>query len=602
MRLFASLRSRVLVATVALTVITVLATAWTVSRSVEQALRSQAARSLSNDTDIYQALLDYGGSHTSWDGVDATVADLASRYDRRIALEDASGRVLVDSSVLLGQRDGPLRPRPDAVLDPYSAGVVGSAPGSLVSAVAPSQPAPSAADVAENAQRVQTASACLRAAGIRFSVDDVGDGTRTITVDGDGAGTTEQQDEAASRCTDPLYQPTASQRAATEAQNSAIGSCLDRSGTPHRLSGGEDGDTPFVVVDEADPTAVAALQRCTEQADRASLAPRVQLFLGSSETAALRWDRLTTGSTVAVIAAIIAAASGLALVSTLAITRPLRRLAAAADRITHGDLETRVPTAGRGEVAQVGAAFNTMAEALHRTEAQRQQMVSDIAHELRNPLVTLNGTLEAIQDEVFTASPEVIDSLAEEARQLSHLVRDLAELNAAESGHLRLASGLLDLGEVVRAVAEAHTVVARAAGLTLQLDDRHGRDAAPEHDGGRALVVGDEVRLRQVLTNLVSNAVRYSHPGGTVTITTATTADAVEVRVADQGVGITAEQLPLVFDRFWRADAARARATGGTGLGLAISRELVHAHHGELTVTSQPGVGTEFVVRLPAAH
>ncbi|TXR56178.1 sensor histidine kinase [Quadrisphaera setariae] len=600
MKLFASLRSRVLVATVALTVITVLTTAWTVSRSVEQALRSQAARSLSNDTDIYQALLDYGGAHTSWDGVDDTVRDLATRYDRRIALKDASGRVLVDSSALLGQHDGPLRPRPDAVVDPYTAGLVSSAPGSLVGAVAPAQPAPSAADVAENAQRIQTASACLRAAGIRFSVDDVGDGTRTITVDGDG--TTEQQDETASRCTDPLYQPTASQRAGAEAQNRAIGSCLDRSGTAHRLTGGEDGDTPFVVVDEADPAAVAGLQRCTEQADRASLAPRVALFLGSSDAAALRWDRLTTGSTLAVIAAIIAVASAVALVSTLAITRPLRRLAAAADRITHGDLETRVPTAGRGEVAQVGAAFNTMAEALHRTEAQRQQMVSDIAHELRNPLVTLNGTLEAIQDEVFTASPEVIDSLAEEARQLSHLVKDLAELNAAESGHLRLASGLLDLGEVVRTVAEAHTVVARTAGLTLRLDDQHSRAAGQQHDGWRALVVGDEVRLRQVLTNLVSNAVRYSHPGGTVTITTATTSDAVEVRVADQGVGITAEQLPLVFDRFWRADAARARATGGTGLGLAISRELVHAHHGELTVTSQPGVGTEFVLRLPAAR
>ncbi|MEH3077042.1 MAG: ATP-binding protein [Quadrisphaera sp.] len=118
-------------------------------------------------------------------------------------------------------------------------------------------------------------------------------------------------------------------------------------------------------------------------------------------------------------------------------------------------------------------------------------------------------------------------------------------------------------------------------------------------------MVGDEVRLRQVVTNLVSNAVRYSSPGGTVTVTTAAISGAapttVEVRVADQGVGIAPEQLPLVFDRFWRADAARARATGGTGLGLAISRELVHAHHGELSVTSEPGAGSEFVLSLPAA-
>lgn len=245
----------------------------------------------------------------------------------------------------------------------------------------------------------------------------------------------------------------------------------------------------------------------------------------------------------------------------------------------------------------VGAAFNTMAEALDRTEAQRRQMVSDIAHELRNPLVTLNGTLEAIQDKVFEASPEVIDSLAEEARQLSHLVNDLADLNAAESGHLRLARTEVDLAAVARTVVDSHTPLARAAGLTLWLHQEVG--------GGQALVLGDEVRLRQVLTNLVSNAIRYSSPGGTVTVTTAVASGAaptsVEVRVADQGVGIAPEQLPLVFDRLWRADAARTRATGGTGLGLAISRELVHAHRGELSVTSEPGAGSEFVLSPPAA-
>lgn len=598
MRVFASLRTRVLAATLALTVITVLTTAWAVSRSVEQALRTQAARSLSNDTDIYQALLDYGTTHTSWDDVGATLADLATRYDRRIALEDRTGRVVVDSSVLLGRQDGPLRSRPDAVIDPYSPDTGSTAPGSPVQVAAPAQPAPSAADLAQNAQRVQTASACLRVAGVPFTVqdDDDRDGLRTV-VPGDTS--TDAQDQAATRCTAPLLAPTASQRAAIDAQNSAVAACLDRSGTPHRTV--EDGYAPAVTVATDDPAAAAALDRCTEQAVRAGLAPRVSLFLGSSDAAALSWDRLTTGSTLAIIAAIIVVASAVALVSTLAITRPLRRLATAAGRITHGDFETRVPAAGRGEVAQVGAAFNTMAEALDRTEAQRRQMVSDIAHELRNPLVTLNGTLEAIQDRVFDASPEVVDSLAEEARQLSHLVNDLADLNAAESGHLRLARTEVDLAAVARTVVEAHAPLARTAGLTLRLESR----LDPRHDGGRGLVVGDEVRLRQVLTNLVSNAVRYSSPGGTVTVTTAVTSGAapatVEVRVADQGVGIAPEQLPLVFDRFWRADAARARATGGTGLGLAISRELVHAHHGELSVTSEPGAGSEFVLSLPAA-
>lgn len=597
MRPFASLRTRVLAATLALTVITVLTTAWAVSRSVEQALRSQAARSLSTDTDIYQTLLDYGTTHTSWDDVAPTVRDLATRYDRRIALRDSAGAVVVDSADLLGQRDGPTRPRPDAVIDPYSPQTGSTAPGSLIQAVAPVQPAPSAADLAQNTQRVQTASACLGAAGVPFSVDDEdGVGLRTVVP---GETSTDAQEQAAARCTAPLFAPTASQQAAIDAENSAIATCLDRSGTPHQTV--EDGYAPEVSVNTDDPAAAAALDRCTEQAQRAGLAPRVSLFLGSSDAAALRWDRLTTGSTLGIIAAIIVIASAVALVSTLAITRPLRRLAAAADRITHGDFETRVPATGRGEVAQVGAAFNTMAEALDRTEAQRRQMVSDIAHELRNPLVTLNGTLEAIQDELFEASPEVIDSLAEEAHQLSHLVSDLAVLTAAESGHLRLARTEVDLAAVARTVVEAHTPLARTAGLTLRLHQ--------EVDDGQALVVGDEVRLRQVLTNLVSNAVRYSSPGGTVTVTTAVTTavtsgaapTTVEVRVGDQGVGIAPEQLPLVFDRFWRADAARARATGGTGLGLAISRELAHAHHGELSATSRPGEGSEFVLSLPAA-
>ncbi len=355
--------------------------------------------------------------------------------------------------------------------------------------------------------------------------------------------------------------PTLSQRAAIETQNRLISTCLDRSGV--RFDIVDDGYAPAVVVDPADASANAALNRCGEQADRASVAPAVQLFLGSSDTAAVSLRRLTTPSTLLVVAAIIAGASVLALVSTLAITRPLRLLAGAAHRISGGDFHAQVPAPGRGEVAQVAMAFNAMAQALERTEAQRQRMVNDIAHELRNPLVTLTGTLEAIQDEVYEPSAEVIDSMAEEACQLSHLVSDLQVLAAAESGHLRLARSRVDLSHVARTVAEAHTVLAHAADLHLQV---LGDIAA-----GAALVVGDEVRLRQVLTNLVSNAIRYSPADTTVSVSTTSTSTRVRVQVQDQGAGIATEQLPFIFDRFWRADAARARATGGTGLGLAIS-------------------------------
>ena len=224
-------------------------------------------------------------------------------------------------------------------------------------------------------------------------------------------------------------------------------------------------------------------------------------------------------------------------------------------------------------------------------------MVSDIAHELRNPLVTINGTLEAIQDGVYEPTPEVIDSLAEETDHLRRLVSDLQELSMADAGGLRVHREPIDAVAACRTVVESHRALAASSGVALSFEAPAALD-----------VEADPVRLRQIVANLLSNALRHTPSGGSVTVSVDTQAPAPPgapdperwaITVADTGEGIDADHLADVFERFWRADPARARSTGGTGLGLAITRELAVAHGGTITVDSTPGIGSRFVVSLP---
>jgi two-component system, OmpR family, sensor histidine kinase BaeS len=225
-------------------------------------------------------------------------------------------------------------------------------------------------------------------------------------------------------------------------------------------------------------------------------------------------------------------------------------------------------------------AFNTMAESLQTNERVRRQMVSDIAHELRNPLVTLNGTLEAIEDGVYEPNPDVINSMAEETAHLSRLVRDLQDLANADAGGLSIRLDDGDLADVATAVVDAYQPVA----MTKQIELTAQVEPVPARF--------DAARIRQVLDNLVSNALRHTAAGGAVTVTV----NAAELSVRDTGEGIAADDVPHVFDRFWRADPSRTRATGGSGLGLAIAKELVDAHDAELSVQSEAGKGTTFTI------
>lgn len=245
--------------------------------------------------------------------------------------------------------------------------------------------------------------------------------------------------------------------------------------------------------------------------------------------------------------------------------RPVDALTAGARALAEGRMDTRVDVRGNDEVAELGRAFNGMAAALERNETARRNMVTDVAHELRTPLTNIRVQLEAAQDGVLAADEKFFASLAEDAAMLSRLVDDLQELSLADAGHLRLDIADVPLAELVeRAVSGLD---ARGVAIT--------RDVSPE-----LIVRADARRLVQVIRNLVVNAIAYAR--SSIAIRAARDGGRVKIFVEDDGPGVSDEQTERIFDRFFRADPSRSRATGGAGLGLAIARQLVELHGGTI--------------------
>jgi signal transduction histidine kinase len=272
---------------------------------------------------------------------------------------------------------------------------------------------------------------------------------------------------------------------------------------------------------------------------------------------------------------------------------PVEALTAAARRMEAGDLSQRVEiTSPNDEIGDLARAFNRMADGLARLEKLRRQLVTDVAHELRTPLTNIRGYLEAIRDGVVEPERTVIDSLHEEAMLLSHLVDDLQELSLAEAGGLTLERQLVALADVVDRAIGAARPRAKAEGIALRVDLAEDLP----------LVDVDPRRIGQVLRNLLDNGLTHTGPGGEIVVDAHSDDEWVEVSVRDTGAGIAAEDLPYVFERFYRADRSRSRATGGAGLGLAIVKQLVEAHGGRIEVESEIGQGTWFTFTLPVAE
>lgn len=291
---------------------------------------------------------------------------------------------------------------------------------------------------------------------------------------------------------------------------------------------------------------------------------------------------------------------GLALARAL--VAPLDRLAVAARRLAQGDLQQRLPVSGPAETAEAARAFNEMASALERAEAQRRRMVADIAHELRTPLSVIQGNLQAILDDVYPLEKGEVQTILDETLLLTRLVDDLRELALAEAGQLRIEPRAIDIAALLAQSATAFQGLAAEKGVALEVD-------AP---AGLPPVWADPDRAGQVLQNLLANALRHTPAGGSVSVLVWPSADprtpaaarsgpapAVVILVRDTGPGIAPGDLQHVFERFWRADRARTRGQGGAGLGLAIARQLVQAQGGQIGVQSSIGQGSCFWFTLP---
>ncbi|MCK5794903.1 MAG: HAMP domain-containing protein, partial [Anaerolineales bacterium] len=284
------------------------------------------------------------------------------------------------------------------------------------------------------------------------------------------------------------------------------------------------------------------------------------------------------------------------LIGTLGMRRwvnPLADVMSAAESLAEGDLSVRVVEKGDREFLKLAQSFNHMAEELEHAQTQRQNLTADVAHELRTPLHILQGNLEGALDGVYEASPDYFRSMLEETRLLQRLVEDLQTLSMAESGTLDFHFQTLSVPELLKDVITSFSGRAEEAGIQLLIE-------TPDNKEGMT-VEGDWQRLDQVIGNLVANALRYTPEGGEIMLSAERDGDSILVKIRDSGEGISEEDLPFVFDRFWKGDKSRSRASGGSGLGLAIARQLMTAHGGAISVESQKGEGTTFSVRLPAA-
>lgn len=300
--------------------------------------------------------------------------------------------------------------------------------------------------------------------------------------------------------------------------------------------------------------------------------------LRSSLFAAVGWS--------AAMAAAAALIGGIVLAQ--GVVRPLRRLASAVSSLKLGETSPRIgPNAGPGELGELGRAFDAMAYSLEEQDRLRRALVADVAHELRTPVAVMQAETEALSDGITQPTPEAMASLHEEAIRLAQLVEDLQTLAAAQAARLELTRRPLDLGRVAADAAQSLTSQVRAGQIQLK------QNLPPTP------TVGDPRRLHQVAVNLLTNAIKFCPPGGTVEVRTSTDRTQAVLEVTDTGPGIPQDEQQAIWERFYQGRAGKARP--GSGIGLAVVKELVVAHGGAVSLDSPPGGGARFTVRLPEA-
>lgn len=270
--------------------------------------------------------------------------------------------------------------------------------------------------------------------------------------------------------------------------------------------------------------------------------------------------------------------------------RSVKTLNEAARSLGRGNLSQRVPNSGRDEIGNLGRTFNSMAEGLENAEKQRRNLVADIAHELRTPLTNVQGYIEAVRDGVLEPDNATIETIHQQVLYLARLMEDLSLLAETEGDDFHLNIEENSITEVVQRTVEAFRPGAEVKGVTITMN------ITPDIP----LVNMDRTRITQVLNNLLSNAIRHTPDGGNITVSgKMVNQSSVRITISDSGEGITPEDLPFIFDRFYRADPSRTRSTGGVGLGLTIAKQLLEAHGGTISAENTTGSGSDFVIDLP---
>ena len=269
--------------------------------------------------------------------------------------------------------------------------------------------------------------------------------------------------------------------------------------------------------------------------------------------------------------------------------QPVRELTDVAGHLGLGDFSRRVHVSDTAEIGLLASSFNTMAEGLEKAETLRRNMVSDVAHELRTPVSIIRGQIEAIQDNVLQPDTDTLNSIHDETMLLARLIDDLQELSLVEAGRMTLDLQPADAAELVGRAVDSMQAKALAQGIDLVRDINPG-----------LLCSVDEHRIGQVLRNLLSNALAHTNQGGKVHINAHKADTSIQVCIEDNGEGIPAEDLPYIFERFYRVDKSRNRSTGGSGLGLTIARRLVEAHGGKIWAQTNLDRGSSFCFTLPA--
>ncbi|MEU0397832.1 HAMP domain-containing sensor histidine kinase [Streptomyces sp. NPDC006208] len=653
-----SLRGQLLTVSALVASCSVAATAWLAVQTTSGAIREEQGQDLGTDAKIYNTLLGYAATHPGWEGVDGTARELARQSHRRIVLTTQDRRPLFDSSKSAASA-APLPPQASAVVDPLSVDtvLVPDAASAGADRIDPRAVGPFLLPAKERAAlREATASSveCLSLAGIASDIVESPSGRPRVQF---VSNETDRPMEL--KCLTAFsVGPTPTEEEALRALNRLADACLKRqgrkgvkldldlswergygqkgtgigqpavlpvpeSGIPEETAGEQQAAADEAALAGADKEKAAALGRlserppearssgddravaaCVASARREQLiahvaAPALLFIDGPGTVAAPGFDLSPANKAriAGVTALVLALTIGASVIAGARLVRPLHALTGAAQRMRDGLDSAPVPVGSDNEIGRLAAAFNDMAAHRARLEEQRKVMVSDVAHELRTPLSNIRGWLEAAEDGLAEPDPAFVSSLLEEAVQLQHLINDLQDLGAADAGALRLHLEPVRVDDLLGQVAAAHQFLADTAGVTLAVSE------APPGTPRPPLLDADPVRLRQAVSNLLSNAVRHTPPGGSVTLRSYVTdsGDGVTVEVSDTGSGIPAGDVPHVFDRFWRAEKSRNRSTGGSGLGLAIVLKLAEAHGGTANVVSTEGQGSVFTLWLPTA-